>query len=257
MLIDVNAYLGHWPFRQLRHNTARELVRLMDRKGIDQALVSSISGVLYKNPQTANEALAKDVRPYRDRLIPLAVINPAYADWPHDLQVWAEDLGCRGVRLYPAWHNYRLGDACCNELVKAATERGLLVSIPMRAVDSRQRHWLVEVPDLAASDLAALVARHPQARFILAEGIGFTGSPLGQAEGGLPGNYLLEISRLSALLTSEIRRLLDAVGRQRLAFGTGMCLKYPDPALLKLEVLQATRAEKESLRWRNAARWLS
>jgi len=28
MLIDMNAYLGHWPFRKLRHNTAPELVAL-------------------------------------------------------------------------------------------------------------------------------------------------------------------------------------------------------------------------------------
>jgi hypothetical protein len=35
-----------------------------------------------------------------------------------------------------------------------------------------------------------------------------------------------------------------------------MCFKYPDPPLVKLEVLDATRAEKERIRWRNAAKLL-
>ena len=95
MLIDVNAYLGHWAFRQLRQNTARELVRLMDRKEIDLAVVSSASAIMYKNSQAGNEELARDIRRYRDRLIPFAVINPTYADWEHDLGVCAEDFGVR------------------------------------------------------------------------------------------------------------------------------------------------------------------
>ena len=32
-MIDVNAYLGHFAFRQLRHNTADGLLALMDKKG--------------------------------------------------------------------------------------------------------------------------------------------------------------------------------------------------------------------------------
>ncbi|MGD8237415.1 MAG: metal-dependent hydrolase, partial [Armatimonadota bacterium] len=113
MLIDVNAYLGHWAFRELRNNTAARLVRLMDRKGIDLAVVSSASAILYKNSQAGNEQLARDTRRHGDRLIPFAVINPAYADWEHDLAVCVEDLGMRGLRLYPGYHNYALADASC------------------------------------------------------------------------------------------------------------------------------------------------
>ena len=40
-MIDINAYLGHFAFRPLRYNTADELLRLMDRKGIERAAVSS------------------------------------------------------------------------------------------------------------------------------------------------------------------------------------------------------------------------
>jgi len=256
MLIDVNAYLGHWAFRQLRNNTAGKLVRLMDRKEIDLAVVSSASAIMYKNSQAGNEELARDVRRYRDRLIPFGVINPTYADWEHDLGVCVEEFGMRGLRLYPGYHNYALSDSCCDELLSAATERKLVISIPIRATDSRQRHWLIDVPDVELGDVAALVKRHPRARFILVNGLRFASSPLGKADSGLPSNYVIEISRLKAVMRSEIRQLLDEFGSDRVVFGTGMPFKYPDPSLVKLEVLDATKAEKERIRWRNAAKLL-
>ena len=256
MIIDVNAYLGHWPFRQLRYNTADRLVALMDEKGIDQACVSSASAIFYKNSQAGNEELAEQVAPHRDRLIPFAVINPTYADWEHDLQVCVDHLGARGLRLYPNYHNYALSDACCHQMVKMATERDLVVSMPIRQIDQRQRHWLLEIPDVALPDIAALVKAHPGAKFVLVNGIGYPGSELGRPDNGLPENYFIEISRLTAVIRAEIRVLMDNLGPERLVFGTGMPFKYPDPPLVKLEVLEATEDEKEMIRSGNAAKLL-
>jgi len=256
MIIDMNAYLGHWPFRRLRHNTADELVGLMDEKGIDRACVSSASAVFYKNSQAGNEELADEIEPHRDRLIPFAVINPTYAGWQHDLEVCVADFGARGLRLYPNYHNYSLSDACCRELVNLATERDLIVSIPIRQIDQRQRHWLIEIPDVALADIAALVKAHPEAKFVLVNGSGFARSALGEADNGLPENYFIGISRLSAVMAAEIRVLMDNLGPDRLVFGTGMPFKYPDPALVKLEVLDATEEEKDAIRSGNAKRLL-
>ncbi|NCO39294.1 MAG: metal-dependent hydrolase [Armatimonadetes bacterium CG_4_10_14_3_um_filter_66_18] len=252
MLIDVNAYLGHWPFRKLRHNTASALLRLMDKKGIDQAWVSSASAVLYKNPQAANEDLGAETRKHRDRLVPFAVLNPTYADWEYDLDQCATEFDCKGIRLYPDYHNYKLTDSSCHELVAAATERKLLVSIPLRATDARQRHWLISIEDMRAADIVPLIRRFPDARFVLLNGLGYTGCDLGKPGVDLPANYWIEISRLSAVLQAEMRMLLDNVGKSRLVFGTGMPFKYPDPSLVKLEVLEATKSEIEAIRWKNA-----
>jgi hypothetical protein len=77
VILDVNAYLGHYAFRQLRHNTAPSLLALMDTKKIDQAIVSSASAITYRNAQAGNEEVAAEVKPHRDRLTPFAVLNPA------------------------------------------------------------------------------------------------------------------------------------------------------------------------------------
>ena len=257
MIVDVNAYLGHFAFRQLRHNTAASLLALMDSKRINKAVVSSASAITYRNAQAGNEEVAEEVRGHSDRLIPFAVINPSYAGWQDDLKICHEEFGMAGLRLYPKWHNYQLSSACCRELVNAATERGMVISIPIRAEDNRQRSWLLNVPDVPLDEVVELVKAHPKARFILVNGIGYTRCPLGRKDNGLPSNYAIGLSRLSALLANEIGQLITNLGAERVMFGTGMPFKYPDPALVKLEVLDASEADKEKIRSQNAIAWLS
>jgi len=256
MIVDVNAYLGHFAFRRLRHNTAASLLAMMDAKGIDKAVVSSAGAITYRNAQAGNEELAEEVRGHSDRLIPYAVINPFYAGWQDDLKICREQFGMAGVRLYPKWHNYQLSSPCCRELVDAATERGMVISIPIRVEDTRERSWLLNVPDIPLDEIVELVKAHPKACFILLNGLGYTGCPLGRKENGLPANYAIELSRLSALLASELGQLITNLGAERLMFGTGMPFNYPDPALVKLEVLDASEADKEKIRSQNAMAWL-
>jgi predicted TIM-barrel fold metal-dependent hydrolase len=256
MIIDVNAYLGHYAFRRLRHNTAGSLLERMDARKIERAMVSSASAITYRNPQAGNEELDVEVKSHRDRLIPFAVINPSYAGWEDDLKICVSDFGIRGLRLYPKWHNYALSDASCLELIHAAAERKLIVSIPIRVEDPRERSWLLDVPDLPLADVAALVKACPQSRFVILNGIGYRNSPLGLKASGLPANYLIEISRLTALLENEIGFLIEELGADRMALGTGMPFNYPDPALLKVNVLSASREQKEQILGTNAAQML-
>jgi hypothetical protein len=256
MIVDVNAYLGPFAFRRLRHNTAAALLALMDSKGIDEAVVSSAGAITYRNAQAGNEELAEEVRGRGDRLIPFAVINPFYAGWQDDLKICHEQFGMAGLRLYPKWHNYQLSSACCRELVEAATERGMVVSIPIRVEDNRDRSWLLNVPDVPLEEIVELVKAHPKTRFILLNGIGYTGSALEHKNNGLAANYAIELSRLSAVLANEIGQLITNLGAERVMFGTGMPFNYPDPALVKLEVLDASEADKEKIRSQNAMTWL-
>jgi hypothetical protein len=123
--------------------------------------------------------------------------------------------------------------------------------------DPRQRSWLVSVPDTPFDDVAALVRARPAARFALVNGTGYAGSVLGKADSGLPANYVIDIALLTAVIQNEIGQLLTNLGPDRLVFGTGMPFLYPDPALLKLDVLDAPEPAKAKIRGENAARLLS
>ncbi len=256
MIVDVNAYIGHFAFRRLRHNTAASLLALMDAKKIDKAVVSSADAITYRNTQAGNEELAEEVRGHSDRLIPFAVINPFYAGWQDDLKICHEEFGMKGLRLYPKWHNYQLSSPCCGELVDAATERGMVISIPIRVEDNRQRNWLLNIPDVPLKEIVELVKARPKARFILLNGISYTGCPLGRKDNDLPPNYAIGLSRLSAVLANELGQLITNLGAERVMFGTGMPFNYPDPALVKMEVLDASEADKQKILSQNALTWL-
>ena len=125
MWIDINAHVGHWPFKKLRYNTCAALLERMDRFGVDVSIVSNLNGIFYKNTRSANEELQTEIgssRRFRDRLVPFAVLNPIYAGWKDDLEACVGKAGMKGVRLYPAYHDYALTDPSCIELVKRVRE---------------------------------------------------------------------------------------------------------------------------------------
>lgn len=256
-MIDVNAYIGHFAYRQLRHNTGAGLVRLMDRFGIQRAVVSSAAAITYRNPQAGNEETAAEVEAHRARLIPFAVLSPAYAGWQDDLKICHEKFGMRGVRLYPRWHGYVLSDPRCRNLVNAATERQMAIAIPVRVEDRRQQGWLVDIPDLELGEIAGLIRACPKARFIVQNASGVAGSVLGSKNNGLGENYAVEITRMPVEFGNEIGRLLTALGDDRVLFGTGMPFHYPGTAIVRMEILEAPEEVKAKIRSRNAERWLN
>ena len=70
MLIDINAYVGHWPFMQLKYNTCEALAHRMDRFGVDVSVISNLNGIFYKNTQSANQELYEEIKSlkrYSDR----------------------------------------------------------------------------------------------------------------------------------------------------------------------------------------------
>ena len=184
------------------------------------------------------------------------MINPTYAGWEDDLRICREDFDMRGVRLYPKWQNITLADTRCLGLVHAANEFDMIISISIRIEDPRERSWLVDIPDLALDEVAGLVKSCPQARLLILNGLGFRNTPLGRKTGGLPANYCLEISRLTAMLDDELGFLIRDLGAERIVFGTGMPFSYPDPALLKLQVMSAAEEDRQRIAWKNVAQSL-
>ncbi len=137
MLLDINAYVGHWPFKQLKYNTCESLLERMDRFGVEVSVVSNLNGIFYKNTQTANEELFDEIRSdrqFNNRFIPYAIINPIYAGWKNDFETSIGKMGMQGVRLYPLYHDYELTDPACIEVVKMA--RDLECQLPFHSASS-------------------------------------------------------------------------------------------------------------------------
>jgi predicted TIM-barrel fold metal-dependent hydrolase len=180
MRIDVSAYLGRWPFRSFRTTTCAALLDRMDLLGIDLAIVANLHGLFYQNPQPANAELAAWIAAEpraRGRLVPFAVLNPTYPGWRDDLAVCRGELGCRGVRLFPQYHDYTPGDPALAEFLGVAAAEDFPVGFALRLIDARGRSWLdsgvvvAETEQLRLDALARALAPFPALRWLVSQAI--------------------------------------------------------------------------------------
>ena len=54
MRLDVNAFLGSYPFRRVPGTSPEALLRAMDRTAIDQAWVTHLPGIFWRDPAAGN-----------------------------------------------------------------------------------------------------------------------------------------------------------------------------------------------------------
>jgi predicted TIM-barrel fold metal-dependent hydrolase len=257
MILDINAYLGHWPFRRLRYNTSESLMKLMEKAKIDLAVVSSASSVLYRNCQEGNLELHEEIMGHEDRLITFACINPNYAGWREDLQYCVDEIGVKGLRLHPNYHDYDLSGENATALIQEANKRGLPISVTLRMEDERQSHWLVKVLGVPVHQIIEAINRSPEATFILTY-IHFQEAE--QIINACPKrkNFFIETTSHYLLgdYPNHLQTLIDKIGVNRILFGSGMPLKYPQASLLKVEHLQVSGEDKEKILGKNAAKLL-
>jgi len=245
MIVDFNAYIGHWPFRRLPARSADEVVNLLDKTGIDMAAVSSLNSTLYADAHEGNLELIQEIRHHRERLIPVAVLNPKYPGWEYDLEECIR-IGFKGIRLYPQYHNYMLTDDECLRFISKVSEMNLVVSIPVRLRDKRGRHWMDAARDIDFAEVEQLASKSPDSKIVLLESRGAENSTLVKY-----GNIYFETSRISTTL-GEMKKLFQLVGASRLVFGSGAPLKYISPATLRVQLLDVREEMKEKIFWRNA-----
>lgn len=265
MLIDTNAFVGHWPFMQLHYNTCDALGERMDKFGTDISLVTNINGIFYKNTQSANEELYHAIRAsrrFKNRLIPLAVINPTYAGWERDLKTSIERYGMRGVRVFPRYHDYEITDPALIKLVKMSKDMGLPVFFVNRMVDSRQRSWMdldyvpyTPKPEWTLKNFMPIIKAVPDAKYVISNVC--NGFALTTADDELfkKASVLMDTSGRSLV---NLGQLIEIYGADRFAFGTHSPVLDYLTGLLRIESLQKNEADedtKEQLRWGNAKKF--
>ena len=255
MIIDVNASLGPYPFRRLRHTTAESLVSLLDRHGIDRAVVPSLPAVFYRDVQRGNEDLFAATQAHADRLIPVAAVNPKYVGWERDLAAVMARGRTPAIALWPEHHGYTLKDEHGRAALAAIAGHGVAVMLTQRLEDRRQRHRWDQAEDLTAGAVLEAARAHPTLRFLLVNWSGLDGTALVAA--GLKGRCLIDFARLQVVYRKEVPKLVATLGAESIAFGSHLPFDYVGPALIKLANVERTSADDgEKIAWRNVARFL-
>lgn len=166
--IDTNVHLLCYPFRDFKYGATQVLVDKLRRHNIRQAWAGSYSSLFHKNIDYVNASLTKECRKKGDgMLLPFGTVNPMFPDWEEDLRRCHEEYKMPGIRLYPGYHGYSLEQEPFTCLLRAATERNLLVQLVIAMEDERMQHPLVEVPNVDVSPLPEVLSGIPEARLQL------------------------------------------------------------------------------------------
>jgi len=256
MLIDINAHVGHWPFKKMKYNNCNSLLERMNKYGVDLSVVSNLNGIFYKDTQEANEELFEELKSnkkFNNRFIPFAVLNPIYGGWTKDLD---NCIARFGICLYPLYHDYEITDPACIDLVKRVRDKGLIVVFTHRIVDSRQRSWMDISKEWTMKDIMPVIKEIPDAKYFIVNAA--NSMNVEQVDNELIKNADLLIDTSGRAL-SDPGEFIKRFGRDKFAFGTHTPILDYLTGMLRIESLkpeEADEATKEMIRSGNAVRML-
>lgn len=259
MLIDINAHVGHWPFKKMKYNSCSSLLERMDKFGVEISVVSNLNGIFYKDTQSANEELYDELRSnkkFTSHFIPFAVLNPIYAGWQNDLEICAGKFGMKGVCLYPLYHDYEITDQACLELVKRARDKGLIIVFTHRMVDSRQRSWMDISKEWTMKDIMPVIREVKDASYFIVNAANSMTVEDADMEILKSADILIDTSGRSL---SNLGEMIKKLGKEKFAFGTHSPVLDYLTGMLRIEALkpyEADEATKELIRSGNAKRKL-
>ncbi|PYI54849.1 amidohydrolase family protein [Paenibacillus flagellatus] len=158
MSTDVNALLGHWPFRKIRKNTLDDLRHVHRTNGISGGYVASLNSIFYNDPFEGDEELHALIggTEYKHVL----TVNPTLPGWRRDIEDGLKRFDIRGVRVYPTYHDYDLNDEPVSELCDALQEFGLPLFVTKRMEDERL-DYLIKPKPLDVESLRRFVRSRP------------------------------------------------------------------------------------------------
>ncbi len=153
--VDVSAWIGPYPFRDVPHPDPEVLVRVLARERVRSAWVGWLPSAWHRDPAAGNRRLIEALAPWREVLVPAVAIRP---DWPH----WEQELtfgleaGAASVRCYPAQWGLGAGHPAITQLAHACAAARVPLHITVRFEDLRQRHVMDSAGDVPAAAIRAV-----------------------------------------------------------------------------------------------------
>jgi len=251
MRLDVNSFLGSYPFRRVPGTSPDALLRAMDRVAIDRAWVTHLPGIFWRDPAAGNPWLYETTARH-DRLQPVPAVHPGLNGWEAVLTE-ARSAGVPAVRCDPTYYGLDPVGPEMRALTQACSAERLPLMLAVRLEDGRQRHpndragelppWAVRT--LIRSDARArLIITHADRPFV--EEVHFGSTPEESSR------ILWDICWIWGPPEDHLETLLRTVGVDRFVFGTGQPLRLPENSVAKLDLLDLSREQRASIESDNA-----
>jgi uncharacterized protein len=252
MRLDVNAFLGAYPFRRVPGTSPDGLLRAMDRVAADQAWVSHLPGIFWRDPTAGNPWLYETVR-HQDRFKPVPAVHPGLAGWQRVLGE-AKAAGAPAVRCDPTYYGIDPVGPDMRELSEGCAAQGLPLMLAVRLEDGRQRHPNDRASELPPWAVRTLIRSDPALRLIVThadrgfiEEVHFGSTPEES------GRIWWDICWIWGPPEDHLSTLLRTIGVERFVFGTGQPLRLPESSVAKLDLLDLTAEHRAAIESGNAA----
>lgn len=250
-MIDVNAFLGGYPFRRVPGTTVPGVLAAMHRTGITEAWVSHLPAIFWRDPTEGNEWLY-DATSREASLRPVPCVEPGLANWERELAV-AVDRGAPAVRVDPTIHGLDPVGAAMRALGGACGEAGMPLLLATRFEDGRQRHPNDRAPELPAAAVRALVRNDPRVRVVVTHADrGFVEEVHWSLTPEESSRVWWDICWIWGPPEDHLELLLQTIGVARFVLGTGMPLRLPETPVARLDLLDLTPADRAALEHGNA-----
>jgi predicted TIM-barrel fold metal-dependent hydrolase len=242
--VDVNAFIGEYPFRRVPGTTPRDLLEAMDRVGTDVAWVSHLTAIFWDDPMAGNTDL---YRMDSLRLRPVPAIHPGRDRWQDAVPI-AKRHDAPAVRADPTrWGLDPLGPEMC-DLLESCAAAGLPLLLAVRLEDGRQKNPRDRTAELEPWMVRAWIRSNPTVRLIVThadrefvEQVHFGATP-GEAD-----RIHWDICWIWGPPEDHLALLLRTVGVERFVFGTGMPLRIPETSLAKLDLLDLPAGARDKI----------
>ncbi|MBS0260664.1 MAG: metal-dependent hydrolase [Planctomycetes bacterium] len=164
-IVDTNLHVGDWPFRHLKYSAPRALADKLKQHRIVEGWAGSFEALFHKNLSDVNARLAVACRGIRDlSLRPVGALCPVWPGWEEDLRRCHEIHKMPAIRLYPAYHQYRLDRPEIRELFAAVQARGMFVQVAIDLEDPRVHHPALQLEPVDVRPLTEHLQAVPEIR---------------------------------------------------------------------------------------------
>lgn len=237
-MIDVNTFIGGYPWRHVPHPEPDVLVRVLEREGIHTAWVGHLPSAFHRDPQHGNAELLAAVAPHTPMLRAAPIVRPDWPDWEETLDVLlAQDVAA--IRVWPQLWGFAPGDGRLTALGVRCASLELPLILTVRFEDLRQRHPLDVTPDLSPAHVRELARGGTGARLVVtAAGREF----IEEVHWGLtPAERALvfwDISWVWGPPTDDLSHLFRTIGADRFVLGTMWPLRLAQTLRANLALLE-------------------
>ena len=236
-MIDVNTFIGPYPYRYTPHPDPEVLAGVLAREGLTGAWVGHLPSAFWRDPTPGNVALYTALAPFTGLLQPVPTIRPDWPRWEQALDD-ATGAGAPAVRLYPPQWGLAPSDPGLAAVTRGCGERGLVVLLTVRFEDLRQRGRLDVAGDLTAATIRHVARAGDRTRVVVTAA---GREMIEEVHWGLTpdeqSRLYWDISWIWGPPEDHLAKLFRTIGASRFVFGT----QWP------VRLVQAPRANLELL----------